>query len=377
MILNRWYGRSPSRFPTVKRSTQISIIAALLIVLVVVPAVYYLVYLPSLPPPPLKKTNLGTIIPFSIGFWEYAYADYAGFYEEEGLEVEPILTRSEVEQHQALVAGDLDFNINVGSSFGVGLRGAPVKIVLVTSRIVFALWTKSTITSIQDVKSVGMPPGGVGELMLREYCARFGLEVDKDVVIRRMDLGAVPPALFSGQVDGGMLSASIGLNATSMGYHPLISLAEEYPDYYMMGLVTTDKMIAEKPEVVKGMVKAIYRSQVFILTHREESIKYAVDVLKVNPEYAEYLYDWQYGGKYIGEVRLAEPGIPDMTYTMKMTARDMGLAEMPAEQFTDRSFLDETRRELGVSQTILGFWQAETLDMIADRFVPVGSSKAN
>ena len=66
-----------------KRPTQIAIVIVVCI-LIVVPTFYYFVYLPTTVP---KKVRLGVGADPSRGYWELLYAEHAGIYKEEGIEV--------------------------------------------------------------------------------------------------------------------------------------------------------------------------------------------------------------------------------------------------------------------------------------------------
>lgn len=334
-----------------KKSTQIAIIAIVVSALIAVPTLYYFVYLPTIPSP-LKKVKLLMGLPPEQGNWEWIYADYAGIYEEEGIEMEITPTRgSHTEVLQAFLAGESDFLLGGEDCIRARLMGVSVKVVLLTGRIPWGLWARPGIESIQDVKSiaVGHGRGTGGHILVTEYLLRHGIKPE-DVSIRFMDMAALAPALLEGQVDAAVVSARIGLEALRSGYKLLFGGAEEFPDYYAGGLSATEKTIAEKPEVVKAMVKALYRSLVFLMEHKEEAIEYAVNVLKLDPEFATFLYEWHYEGKHIGEVRI-KPDIPveGIEYTMKMLAKYNDLEEIPVEQCIDTSFIKQVKKELGVS----------------------------
>jgi ABC-type nitrate/sulfonate/bicarbonate transport system substrate-binding protein len=325
------------------------IIVIIAVSLVVVVSVYYFVYLPSIP----KVVNVVFLVPPEHGYWELVYAQDAGIYEEEGLNVTYTTVRTPVEMTQSLIAGEADFCVAVGEPLILSLQqgSSNLKCVLATTRAPFAFVSRPGITSFEEVQSFAAPgQADSGYHLMDEYLKRQDLVLGVDVTVSFVGWPGLLPAVLEGQVDATMLGTASSA-AIAQGGKVLFSFAEEFPDFLMLGLTTTDDVISEQPELVKAMVKAIYRSQVYLMTHKSDAIDYAVNVLGLDQNYANFVYDWGYEGVTVKNIRADLPGLPvdALNYTMQFHAMVLGKEELPLDQWVDFSFLQQVEEELGIN----------------------------
>lgn len=332
-----------------ERKTYVQIAAVVIVILVLGAALYNYVYLPSLPRELKKFTFVTTVAP-KDGFWEYSYANDTGIYREEGLEVEIIVTRTPTEMTQALLAGDADAIGAIGEVGRAYLGGAQgLRIVAVTMRASFALWVKPEVNSIQDVKSIAVPGrGSDADVLVREYLTQHGLTPEVDVSLQYLTIPTMLPAFLSGQVDA-MAPGTGGYPALRDGKAKILfQFAKEFPKWCMLGISTSEKVIAEKPEVLKAFLRALYRSQVALIQNKEKAIEYAVNVLKLDKDYATFVYEFAYEGKYGAATKIA-PGMPvgDLEYMLTIDAKYMGVQAKPIEGLVDTTFMEQVQKELG------------------------------
>ena len=79
----------------------------------------------------LKKIRFSTTS-IAITEMQFRIAQLKGFYREEGIDVETILIRGSVGM-QALIGGSVDYASAAGSIIAAGVRGAPVRLVLIVN----------------------------------------------------------------------------------------------------------------------------------------------------------------------------------------------------------------------------------------------------
>src|SRR5207237_8465155 len=79
--------------------------------------------------PQLKKIRFSTSS-IAVTELQFRIAQLKGFYREEGLELETLLIRGSVGM-QALISGSVDYASAAGSIIAAGVRGAPVRLVLI------------------------------------------------------------------------------------------------------------------------------------------------------------------------------------------------------------------------------------------------------
>jgi ABC-type nitrate/sulfonate/bicarbonate transport system substrate-binding protein len=287
------------------------------------------------------------------GVWEYDYADYAGFFRQEGLNVTTIIVRTSQEQVQALLAGEADFVGSIQVAMESIAAGAPLKVVFATNRLTYALVARPNINSMSEVHSVAFHSRNIAVLLLNNYLLANGLNPEKVQYSYVGSPGLLPAIVGPANSPIACDASNIGAatyNALQTGCRILWSYPQEFPNFLLGGLATTDKMIAEKPGIVKSMVKATYLSLVYLLTHREEAIAFAMKRYNIDREYATFIYEWSYGTTY-GEVHLKQPGLPTdmLKYSMLMAGQWLDIEVKPLESWVQTSFWEQVKKELGIS----------------------------
>ena len=169
--------------------------------------------------------------------------------------------RSVPEILAALLSGEADMAMSVKLTAEAVLEGAQMKCVLATHRAPFAVVGIPGVESMTDVKSLAFHSQDIVVHLVDLYLLDHGID-PADIEYRFLGGPGLFPAYISRQVDAANLGAST-YNALEAGGKILWSFSEEYPHFLINGISTTDEMIANNPDVVKGMVKALYRSQVF------------------------------------------------------------------------------------------------------------------
>jgi ABC-type nitrate/sulfonate/bicarbonate transport system substrate-binding protein len=322
------------------------IVTIALIVVFAVPLVYYFVYIPSLPP---QNVKIAVPIPVENGYWEFSYANYTNLYMEQKLAVEIQVMRNPQEAMQALIAGDVHFVSSIGDSIRTYLGGSDdLRIVLVVGRPSFGLWVHPEIESFQDIEIIATAGrGSDGDVMIREHMLSLGLDPETDITIQNLNFPALMPAFLNDEVDAITIGTG-GYTALNQGKKMLFHFAEKFPQWCTGGLVTTQTMIDEKPDVVKAMVKAVYQSQVHLKENKNQAIAFAVDEFGFEQDHATFLYEFMYEGTYGAAYKIL-PVLPiaDLEYTMGISAQYTGADVKPIAGVVDSSFYDQVKSELG------------------------------
>jgi ABC-type nitrate/sulfonate/bicarbonate transport system substrate-binding protein len=139
----------------------------------------------------------------------FVTAKEKGYYNEEGLDVELIVTGGI--NRLALIAGEVDFSSSGSASIIPILRGAPLHILYSSFyRTTLWLYGKAELRDLKSLKGKKVAISRMGDttdIYLREVLRRNGLEVGRDVVV----LAAGQPfhryaALASNTVDAAVLA---------------------------------------------------------------------------------------------------------------------------------------------------------------------------
>jgi ABC-type nitrate/sulfonate/bicarbonate transport system substrate-binding protein len=212
----------------------------------------------------------------------YVIAQRLGFYREEGLDVDVIVTRGTVTT-QVVVSGAVDYGN--GGSIPAMLGGARLKILQVsTDKPSQYLVVSPKITDVKqlDGKTVAISDvSGNSTLLFRELLSKNGVAVDK-VHMRALGEPSVRfGALLAGTVDATMITIGQARIAQAKGFRILL-YSGDYVSALSANLEAADEKIQRSPDEVYRVVKATLKGQLFYHRHPNEAAKFIMEVLRLN-----------------------------------------------------------------------------------------------
>jgi len=216
-----------------------------------------------------------------------------GIFQAESIDLQMILVASTV-QVAALATGDIDFSGAQSQVMAGAARGLPVKVVgFLTIKPSFWLMAKPEIRSMADLKGkiIGITAiGSSTDTLARFLLTKNGLTPDRDVaLIGTGTTSNILTAMKAGTVDAGVLSPPFNAMAKQMGYRTMAYFGD-YVEQSLSGVGTSDRMIRERPELVRRMLIATIKSLRFIQQRPSESIQFIIKEWGVDAALAEELY---------------------------------------------------------------------------------------
>lgn len=221
-----------------------------------------------------------------IPYGKYAgfyLAKELGFYDEAGLDVTFIRGFGMQDGVAKLVSGVADMGeVNQMGSVGSRSRGAPLREVLMfhdKAMEVFYCLEKQGIRKPKDLegKSIGGPKGAGARELFPAFAALHGIDASK-VTFVDMTPDAMVPAVVSGRVhcasnfiterpNYAKAAAQVGQKVSGIVY------SEWGLDLHANSLVATDKMIQEKPDVIRRFLQATVRGWLAGIERPDEAAK--------------------------------------------------------------------------------------------------------
>ncbi|HLH21403.1 MAG TPA: ABC transporter substrate-binding protein [Chloroflexota bacterium] len=215
-----------------------------------------------------------------------AIAKDAGYYAEQGLDVEVIGIRSSAQNAAALLSGEVDVSI-IGGIGPVRARLSGSDLLLIGATKPYfagAIVARPDIHSAADLRGgrVGISAkGGNTDLMARAALPRLGLDPDVDVTL--LSTGDSPEqvaALLAGNVDAASLTPPADEHANNAGYPTLYDITGARIPYPAVALGTSGPRLAERPDALERFLRAYGQAVHRYLTDKAYTLQVAADFLR-------------------------------------------------------------------------------------------------
>ncbi len=211
----------------------------------------------------------------------------AGFFREEGLQVEVVRTAGNVAP-MTHVSGDVEFSIM--SAFLLLPAAAQYRDVAMlagfTRYASMSLVSRPEISTANDLrgKIIGLQrPGDAYEKNARFALRHLGLDPDKDVKFLYLGSNEVMwTALESRKVSATMLTPPSTLFARKAGMNFLVNLSDLKVEYQGSSLTTRRSLIKNYPNLTLRVVRAMVRGIHFFKTRQEETFRILAKFLGTN-----------------------------------------------------------------------------------------------
>lgn len=195
------------------------------------------------------------------GLWT---AFEAGYFAEEGLDVELVNIPSSNRSIAALLAKDVQIGwADAGNLIDAIVQGGDVRAIqAVTNRLVFSVMTKPEIRSPSDLKGkrIGITSRGSSTHTAGVQALKVWGLTERDVsFVPLQEVPNILAGLIAGQLDAGVVSPPTNTRAKAAGFSELINLAVDGPNYPSVLVAATGEWVAANGDVVKRFIKAYSR----------------------------------------------------------------------------------------------------------------------
>lgn len=243
----------------------------------------------------------------------------------------------------ALLSGDLDCYSAIGSTARAALRGAPVRVGLVSlNRSDFILVANKDISSIEQLRGKvigGYTPQGTVNVVLAEVLRRKGLRSEEYKIVNAGTARAA--ALASGTVPAAMLNSVETVRLLKQGFHVLARAADEI-ELPQSGLGMSVAGLQSRREFLRPVVQSVLEATKIIVSQKDRTVSVLMKQLSISQEEAAFIYDAIYKGWAVD----GKPTPGALKLELELDQKDAGLKELPKpEQIYDFSLLDEVVRK--------------------------------
>lgn len=281
----------------------------------------------------------------SMGYLPLFVALHSGFFQDENIEVDIPMMLPQL-AHNALLSGDIDYHGVADSALRLAARGAPLKSIFFgAARPNYFLMAKPQFKSVAELrgKYIGMVRfGDTVELASRIALNREGLDLQRDTIPIMIGLPATRvTALIAGSIDATIVVPPDNVLLKQKGFRELLFLGDAVA-FPSNGYATSDRQLAEKRDLTKRTVRALYRGLTFARERSAESIQiiereWKIDNAGARESYASLAKSFSRDGT------ASEAGL--RFHTEQIQRAEKGVGDIPLQKIVDFRLLEEIRRE--------------------------------
>jgi NitT/TauT family transport system substrate-binding protein len=272
-----------------------------------------------------------------------------GYFREEGLEPQLIQMSSNI-AITANIAGELDGQAAIGSAIRAIQRGAPLRVVVVTlRRPLFWLVVRPEYRSVKELKGkvLGISTiGGSQHLRAKGLLAAGGLDAERDITsIQINDQTMQLQALSNNSVQITALSPPwVAVARDKFKMNILDSALERFAGIDS-GLVVPLKLLQEKPDLLKKILRARAKGNRYYLENEKEGSEFLARLYKVDFKTALESYR-------ASKPAFTSNGIPTDDEIKEHLAADAQILKLPKplspSEIVDFTLQREVMKELGL-----------------------------
>jgi NitT/TauT family transport system substrate-binding protein len=269
----------------------------------------------------------------NVQFAPFYVAAEKGYFQDEGIAIE-FDYKFETDGVALVGAGELPFAMVSGEQVPLArAQGLPVVYAMAWWHgypVAVAALENTGIRTVQDLrgKKVGIPIlAGASYVGFRALLNTAGVD-EADITLEVIGYNQVE-ALVSGQVDAAVVYANNEpVQLAARGYKVNVIRVVDFVDLASNGLLTNEKTIAERPDLVRGMIRAILRGVDDAIADPDETYricrKYIEGLAEDDPIQKQVLVET------LAFWKTDKPGWSELAawQNMEATLRSMGLLDV-------------------------------------------------
>jgi len=246
-----------------------------------------------------EKLRVGKAVPEAFSFVPLDIGLQKGFFQKYGLEIESIAFAGDARMQQAMASDSLDIALGSGPAMAFIVKGSPIKGIaaMAGAPLLLTLIVRNddTVKTVADLKGKRVSVSTVGSLtywLVSETSRQQGWGPDGIAVT---PMGATQPqiaALKRKEIDGMVTDISTALTLERNGEARILTrFGHLVKDFHIHVIFATNKIIAEKPDTLRGFLKGWFETMAFMRANKAETVDIAKDVIHKDADITARSYD--------------------------------------------------------------------------------------
>jgi ABC-type nitrate/sulfonate/bicarbonate transport system substrate-binding protein len=245
----------------------------------------------------LEKLRIGKAVPEAFSFVPLDIGMRKGFFAKNGLEIESIAFAGDARMQQAMASDSLDIALGSGPAMAFIVKGSPIKAVAAMAGppLLLAIVVRpdgpKTVADLKGKKISVSTAGSLTYWLVSETSRRQGWG-PKGIDIAPM--GAMPgqiAALKRGDIDGAIMDIGNAFELEKRGEGRILVRFTDIKDFHIHVIFATDKLIADRPEAVRGFLRGWFETIAFMRKNKAETVAIAQEVTNKDADITARVYD--------------------------------------------------------------------------------------
>ena len=308
----------------------------------------------ALPQTARPMVRFGTVGLEATYYLPIIMAMQKGYFEQEGIQTEPVQIGPDDNLVRAVAAGALPIGIpEVSIAVNGNAHGAPVVVIAgVLDRYPYDLTVKPTIKSYADLRGKTLAhwtvAPEVSTTLIRRLLESHGLKEGDYNIIAGGNMPTRYAALSRGAVDGAILTVPYNLVARKDGFTILGGLYD-IPAVFA-GVITNSNWAAKNRPLAVAWLKGAILGFRYVVdpAHRDEVVKVMADRTKIDPAIVGTTYDQLYRRQ---SYLVSWEFLPSQRSMQGVVDILAGIKQIPASsttgQYFQLTYLNQALQELG------------------------------
>jgi NitT/TauT family transport system substrate-binding protein len=251
------------------------------------------------PAAPAETLHVGKAVPEAFSFVPLDIGLRKGFFAKYGIAIEESAFAGDARMQQAMASDSLDIALGSGPAMAFIVKGSPIRGIAVLGNapllLTLVVRPDDTVKTVADLKGRRVSVSTVGSLtywLVSETARQHGWGPDGIAIT---PMGASQPqlaALKRRETDGMVTDISTALTLEKNGEARILTrFGNLVKDFHIHVIFARDRLIAEKPEALRGFLRAWFETIAYMRANKAETVRIATEVMGRDAEITARTYD--------------------------------------------------------------------------------------
>jgi NitT/TauT family transport system substrate-binding protein len=244
-----------------------------------------------------ETLRVGKAVPEAFSFTPLDVGIRKGIFSKNGLEIEETAFAGDAKPQQAMTSDSLDIGIGSGPALAFIVKGSPIKGVAAMAGppLLLAIVVRpdgaKTAADLKGKKVSVSTAGSLTYWLVSETSRRQGWGPNGIDVEPMGAMAGQIAGLMRGDIDGVIMDIANAYDLEKKGQGRILVRFGDLKEFITHIIFATDKLIATRPDAIRGFLKSWFEIIAFMRAHKAETVRIDVQVLQKDADIVSRTYD--------------------------------------------------------------------------------------